>query len=254
MIIGLGLVGGPVYHMIFSWSAGTNGDGVSRIDPGLLGLILATVPVHAGWLAWIFLGERLTKLRVAALVMGLTGVAVVLWGRYGSFDVWPADRIEGPIAATIAAVFGGGLATLTRASRTFYQPVEIVIVSGVFMVLFVGVLHPWGNMGDVLELDAAGWLAAAFLGVLGLGTAFLTWATALSRLSAVTAAMYLFLASVLSALWGYLFDGTAAGWSFAGGAVIVLAAIMLMAMEGSRNNGRAAAPDSATTLPGEAAA
>ena len=108
IVLLLSLVGGPFYHLMFSWSAGTDASGTSRIDPPLLGLILATVPVHTGWLGWLALGERLTPTRIAALALGLGGVATVLIGRHGRIDLLPTEQLEGPIGATFAAVLGAG--------------------------------------------------------------------------------------------------------------------------------------------------
>ncbi len=104
LLIGLALVSGPTYHVVFAWSAGQYAPGRSRIDPGLLGLILATVPVHASWLAWIFLKERLTAIKVIALVFGLLGVATVLYGRFGRLDLLPREHLEGPMGATLSAI------------------------------------------------------------------------------------------------------------------------------------------------------
>jgi drug/metabolite transporter (DMT)-like permease len=70
--------------------------------------------------------------------------------------------------------------------------------------------------------------------------AWLTWASALAGLPAVTVAMYLFLASVLAALWGWLFDGSAPGWPFVPGALLVLAGLLIMARTGGGR--RAAEP------------
>jgi len=241
IILGLSIVGGPLYHNVFSWSAGTNGEGVSRIDPALLGLILATIPVHTGWLGWIFLREKLSPARIAALALGLVGVGVVLFGRYGTLNMLP-EHLEGPLAATVAAVLGAGIAVYTRAARSVYTPLDLVAVCGVLMVAFNAVLHPWANLGDVAHLTPRGWIAAVFLGVFGLGIAFLTWATAMRGLAAVSAATYLFMACVLAALWGWLFDGTPVGRPFVAGAALVLAGLLVMAWAG-RRSAKAKRPD-----------
>ncbi|NNF43061.1 MAG: DMT family transporter [Phycisphaerales bacterium] len=242
LVLGLSLVGGPLYHQTFSWSAGTSAAGVSRIDPALLGLVLATVPVHTGWLAWLFLGERLSLRRVAALTLGLVGVAVVIVGRFGRFDLLPAEQLEGPIGATAAAMLGGGVAVLTRAARRVYGPLELAAVCGVFMVAMNAALHPIAGLDAIGTLSAGGWIAAIFLGIFGLGVAFLTWATALSGLPAVTVAMYLFLASVLAAFWGWIFDDTPAGWPFVAGAALVLSGLIVMATSERRSVRTPAAP------------
>jgi drug/metabolite transporter (DMT)-like permease len=228
VVVALSLVGGPLYHNVFSWSAGTNASGVSRIDPALLGLILATVPVHTGWMARVFLGERLTTAKIIALTLGLGGVAIVIAGRHGRIDLWPASNLEGPIGATVAAVLGAGIAVLMRAARTIYGPLDLMIVAGLLMVFWNALLHPWADLGRVADMSAAGWVALIVLGVFGLGVASVTWAAALSGLPAVTCAMYLFVACVLAAFWGWLFDGKPIGWPFVAGAALVLTGLVVM--------------------------
>jgi len=72
------------------------------------------------------------------------------------------------------------------------------------------------------------------------------WAFAVvASLMAIGAAMYLFLASVLAALWGYLFNGMPVGWPFVAGGALVLAGLLLMALQSRRAaNGAHAAPES----------
>ncbi|MCP3906341.1 MAG: DMT family transporter, partial [Planctomycetes bacterium] len=173
--------------------------------------------------------------------LGLVGVAVVLRGRCEQLDLLPAHQEE-PIPATVAAMLGAGVAVCTRGPRSVYGPFELVAVCGALTVVFNAVLHPWANLGDVAHLTTQGWLAAVFLGVFGLGVAFLTWATAMRGLAAVSAATYLFMASVLAALWGWLFDGQGVGWPFAAGATLVLTGLLVMAWA-SRRGARAQPPD-----------
>ncbi len=130
---------------------------------------------------------------------------------------------------------------LTRAARRIYPPIDLVAVSGGLIVLFCSVLHPVADLQRVASMSAAGWFAALFLGIMGSGVAFLTWATALSRLQSVTVAMYLFLASVLAALWGYLFNGTPVGLAFVAGGALVLIGLLLMASQ-SRPGAVSSAP------------
>ena len=95
LIIGLAFVGGPFYHLVFAWSAGKAPTGDDRISSALLGLIMATVPIYASFLAWIFLRERLTIAKFLALALGISGVVFVLIGRFGRIDLLPREHLEG---------------------------------------------------------------------------------------------------------------------------------------------------------------
>ena len=125
----------------------------------------------------------------------------------------------------------------------------------VWIVLFCAPFHPWAELERIPEMSRDGWIAAGFLGVFGSFIAFITWAYALSRLQAVTAAMYLFLSSILAALWGWLFNGQAVGWPFGMGAMLVFAGLLVMARSSSSASSKSApaTPRSADASPASAA-
>jgi len=229
IVVVVAIVAGPMYHLIFAWSAGQTASGEPRIDTALLGLIIATVPVHTAWLARLFLGERMHFIKIIALVLGLGGVALVILGRYGRIDLLPREHLEGPIGVTIAAIVGGGIAVCTRAARKVYGPFDLVAVSGVLIVLMCAAFAPIAEMHRFASMPAIGWVGIGFLGLFGSGVAFVTWATALRGLQAATAATYLFMASVLGAIWAWIFRGQTIGWPFVPGAVMVFAGLLLMA-------------------------
>lgn len=219
LLVVAGFVSGPGYHLPLAWAGG---DG--RIDAALMGLIIATIPVHAGWLAWVALGERLNWAKGLGLLLGLSGVMVVIIGRNGGIDFLP-NQLAGPIATTVAAILGAGIATVNRASRTVCGPLDFVAVTGAIGVVLVLVIHPFAGL-DVLPVDRwQVWWAGFYLGFVALGIAYVTWVTALSGLETVTVAMYLFLTSVLSALWGWIWQDNEIGWPFAAGAALVLAGL-----------------------------
>ncbi len=234
LVIGLAIVGGPLYHFVFAWSAGKTPTGADRISSALLGLIMATVPIYASLLGWIFLRERLTIAKVLALALGLGGVAFVLIGRYGRIDLLPREHLDGPIGVTCAAIGGGGISVLTRANRTVFCPLDLVAVSGVLMVLMSLLLIPAMDAGRVVDMTPRGWLGITFLGIAGSGLAFITWATALRGLQTGSAATYLFLASMLGSIWAWIFRGQSISWTFIPGALMVLSGLMLMARAGAR--------------------
>jgi len=243
LVIGLAVVGGPLYHLIFAWSANKTPTGEDRITSALLGLIMATVPIYASFLGWVFLRERLTIAKFIALGLGLGGVVFVLIGRYGRIDLLPRENLEGPIGVTCSAIVGGGISVLARANRTVYKPLDLVAVSGTLMVLMSLLLIPWMDTGRVVEMSSRGWVGITFLGIAASGLAFITWATALRGLQTGIAATYLFLASMMGAVWAWIFRGQAVSWAFIPGAAMVLAGLLIMARAGARTQQSAAQPD-----------
>ncbi len=236
LVIAMSLVAGPMYHFTFAWSTG---DG--RIDVALLGLILSTVPIHTGWLGWLFLKEKLTLIKVCALALGLLGVITVIVGRSGRVDLLP-EEMAGPIGAMCAAMFAAGGTILTRACRSVLGPLDLFSVTGVILLITVAPFHVVTDFQRISEMGPQGWWAAVYLGVFGSGIAYFAWVAALSGLQALNVAMYLFLACVLAALWGWIFRGETIGWPFALGGVLVLTGLVLPALA---KNGNAVSPKAA---------
>ena len=230
----LTVVGGPLYHLVFSWSAGVGSSGASRLDPALLGLIMATVPVHTSWLAWIVLRESLTFRKILALALGLTGVFVVVLGRHGSVDLWPREALEGPIGATASAIIAGGIVVLTRACGRFLGPIDLVAVSGVGIGVLCAPLLLITSPERLAAMSPLGWGAIIWLGTGASLLAFVTWATALRRLQALTVATYLFLSSLLAACWQWLLGGDGVQPTYFLGAGLILTGLLIMAHQGAR--------------------
>lgn len=220
LIIAIGLVGGPGYHLMLAWGAAEN-----RIEASLMGLIIATVPIHVGWLAWLALGERLTLQRITALALGLGGILLVVYGQFGEIAFWQ-PAIAGPVAVTIAAMLGALNTVMSRGARTIISPLDLLAISGVFSVVACLAYQPFVNMGDVLDMPWTGWWAAFYLGIPAIGVAYFAWFMAVSGLPAVSVAMYLFLTSVLSAFWAWLWQGNQLGWPYVLGSALVLSGLL----------------------------
>lgn len=70
--IPVGATGAALPFILVSWS-------VTRIESGLVGILLATMPLGVAFLSHFFIkGGRLTWYRVAGLVLGLAGVVILL--------------------------------------------------------------------------------------------------------------------------------------------------------------------------------
>ncbi|MCZ6837079.1 MAG: DMT family transporter [Planctomycetota bacterium] len=224
LVLAMSLLSGPMYHFTFAWASGEG-----RISVALLGLIIATIPIHTGWLGWLILKEKLSVMRGIALALGLAGVVVVLFGQNEGLVLLP-QKLAGPIAATCAAMFASLGMILTRANRGVLGPLDLFAVSGVVVVVIAAMFHPVADFERIGAMGLEGWGSAIFLGTFGSGIAYLTWVAALTGLQAVTVAMYLFLASVLATLWGWVFRGEEVNWMFALGGVMVLAGLLLPAL------------------------
>jgi drug/metabolite transporter (DMT)-like permease len=229
LICAIGLASGPLYHLVLAWSAAEH-----RINASLMGLIIATIPIYVGILAWIFLGEKPTLRRVAGLALGVGGVAIVIVSRAGNHAISspPLSEVStglgenvtlaGPLAVTLAAILAAVNTVMSRAARHAVGPVDLTALSGLIAISVCLAIHPFANMHAVLNMPWQGWWAAFYLGFIAIGLANLSWYAAVAGLQAGSVAMYLFVPSVLSALWAWLWQNNEIGWGYIAGSALVL--------------------------------
>ena len=157
-------------------------------------VIAYTMPVWTALLAWPLLGERLTLLRIVALVMAFAGLASLFGGDGLSAS---AAKLPGMLLAFIGAVgFAFGTIFLKRFPIKLPGATSAALQIGVgsLPVALVGsfIEHP-----DVRVLTMAGWSALAYMTFAGFCIAYVSWFAALERLPASIAAIGTMLAPVI---------------------------------------------------------
>ena len=157
-------------------------------------VIAYTMPVWTALLAWPLLGERLTLLRIVALVMAFAGLASLFGGDGLSAS---AAKLPGMSLAFIGAV---GFAFGTIFLKRF--PIKLPGASSAALQIGVGSL-PVALVGSFIEhpdvrvLTMAGWSALAYMTFAGFCIAYVSWFAALERLPASIAAIGTMLAPVI---------------------------------------------------------
>lgn len=195
-----------------------------------LGLAEATVMGFTAALmiapiARILLGERFGPVSVAAAVIGFAGAAVTLSGQTGG---GPEDgnRVLGAVAVLVSALTYATSVVLLRMRAQKEDTLTIVLLANV-LPAFIG-LPLLIAIDPVPQLVHVPVFAA--LGVFGLSIWWL-FTIAYGRAPAQRLAPLEYTALIWSALFGWLFFGEVPGWQLYLGAVIIIAACMMVAFE-----------------------
>ncbi len=157
------------------------------ILPASEAAILAyTMPVWTAVLAWPVLGERLTPLRVVAMIMAFAGIVVLMGG----------SGVEASVAKLPGIVLA--LATaLTYALGTIYLkrfPIAMPTMASASWQLGVGCL-PVAVVGfaierpDIAALSIVGWACLAYNAIVQQCIGYACWLAALQRMPASAAAI-----------------------------------------------------------------
>jgi drug/metabolite transporter (DMT)-like permease len=170
-------------------------------------IVTYTLPIWANLLAWPVLGERPTRFSVLALLLGLSGVALLV-GVDASAASWA--KLPGITMGLIAAVLFGLGTVLSKQRPLALPPVTVVawqVAIGLVPILLLSFSETpaWGAVTPL------GWTAAFYVAVLPMTVAYLTWFRALRLLPAGTAATGVLIAPMVGVIASALMLGDPLG-------------------------------------------
>jgi drug/metabolite transporter (DMT)-like permease len=152
--------------------------------------ILAVAPVLAAVLAWATLGEPISRRTALAMVLALSGVAVML-GAPGEAS------LTGDGLAFVAALAFSVMIVITR----WRHEVSMAPATCLSQAILVAAFLPFASPGEISG-DDLGWLAALGIGQIGLGFALLTVGARL--IPAAQVGLITLLEVVLGPVWVWL--------------------------------------------------
>ena len=179
--------------------------------------ILAVAPVLAALLARATLGEPISRRTALAMVLALSGVAVML-GAPGEAS------LTGDGLAFVAALAFSVMIVITRWRREVSMAPATCLSQAILVAAFLPFASPAEISGDDLA-----WLAALGIGQIGLGFALLTVGARL--IPAAQVGLITLLEVVLGPVWVWVALDERPGTLTLVGGTIVIAAIVLQTRE-----------------------
>ncbi|HLG80386.1 MAG TPA: DMT family transporter [Bradyrhizobium sp.] len=177
--------------------------GLKYVSAGLGGLIVSANPVFTAALAALLLGEALTWRKIAGLLLGIAGVAFIVWHRISV----GTDSLHGVLftLASLASIVAG-----TILFKLFAPKGSLWIGNGIQNLAAGIVLAPialgFADIHDIVpSLRLAG--AFAFLVLGGSIVAYALWFHMLKVCGATAASAYHFIMPPLGMLFAYLVLG-----------------------------------------------
>lgn len=202
--------------------------GETRISSVLAGVLNATTPLMT--LVFVLLivpGERISRTRIAGLLVGFTGVLVVL----GAWRGLEAGLLEGGLACLAAtACYGAGFAYTRRffsggghsASALSAVQITCATLQLALVAPALGGLPSWPGMSAAVAL--------VVLGAAGTGLAYVLNLDVIRAAGPTVASTVTYVAPLWSTAVGALLLGEPVGWNtLVGGAVVVGGVLMARA-------------------------
>lgn len=158
---------------------------VQWLNVGEAALLVYTMPIWVTLLAWPIRREPPTLKTIVALVLGVSGIAVLLGGQVTAFGL---HKMYG-IVLTLSAAILFALGTVTTRTPLPLPPLVSVawqVGLGCAPMLAAGLLF---ERSGVHALSHAGWATLIYMAVVPMGLCYVCWFAALRNLAPSTASI-----------------------------------------------------------------
>ncbi|MDB5886806.1 MAG: protein of unknown function transrane [Polaromonas sp.] len=191
------------------------------ISTGLASILNATVPMFGALIAWAWLKDKLTGWRIAGLVIGFAGVAM-LAGDQAGFK--PAGSGVAPGWALLACLFAcvcyGISASYTKRYLSGLPPLVTATGSQIGATLGLALPAAWLWPARMPSLPA--WLALLVVGVVCTGIAYILFFRLIEHAGPPRALSVTFLVPVFAVMYGAIFLGESVTPWMAGCAAVIV--------------------------------
>jgi drug/metabolite transporter (DMT)-like permease len=210
----IGLVNSALPFTLFTLAA-------LAINAGLSAILNSTAPLWAAAIAALWLGERLSPLRLTGLAVGFGGVLFLAWDK-ASFKADDHGVSAGvAIAACLLATLCYGFAA-NYTKRALQGVSPLAVAAGSQSAAAVALALPAAWAWPAQTPSGTAWWALAALALLCTGVAYLMFFRLIARLGPSRAISVTFLIPVFGVLWGTLFLGEAVTGAMMAGCAVIL--------------------------------
>lgn len=224
-----GVINSAIPFALFAWA-------VLHITTGLSSILNATVPLFGALVAWIWLGDRIGRLRWVGLALGFAGVALLAWRAPAAIGLRSGPAGWAVAACLLASSCYAIAASYARRYLVGLPPLATATGSQFGATLVLAPLALWQWPAHPPGLRA--WVAVVAIAVLCTGIAYILYFRLIAHAGPSRALAVTFLAPVFAVLYGVVFLGeSVTAWMVGCGVVIVCGTMLstgLIAPRGRR--------------------
>ncbi|MBC3766561.1 DMT family transporter [Neptunicella marina] len=211
----VGLVNTAIPFCLFAFATLTLGAGYTSI-------INACAPMFAAIIAFFWLGQRLTRSAIVGLVIGFSGVVVLVSGDHGQLT----ENIALPVLAGLGATALYGLAVcMTKHYLTGVRSLAIATGSQLFsaIILLPFAVFTWPETAP----SSKAWWQICALGIACTGFAYILYFRLIANVGISKAVSVAYLVPLFGIVWGALFLGEVISVDMIMGGLTILLGVSL---------------------------
>jgi drug/metabolite transporter (DMT)-like permease len=197
----VGILNSAAPFCLFAWAELT-------LSAGVTSVINATTPLWGAVVAYVWLKDRLSGLRVVGLVVGFAGVLALVWDQLAlraGDGASTTTAALAALAALLASALYGVAASYTKRHLMGVDPLTVAAgtMTGATLVLTPFAVATW----PAAPISPHAWGAVLGLGVACTGVAYLLFFRLIAAIGPARAITVTFVIPVFGILWGALFLG-----------------------------------------------
>jgi len=209
-LLAVGAFNAALPFLLFAYAA-------QSLGAGFLSVANAVTPVWGAVIGWLWLKDRLPRMRALGLLISVSGIVVLVWDKLNFGDGGSGLAV---LAAISAPIFYGIAANWTKRYLTGVDALANATGSMVAASLLLLPLAILAWPEQPVSLKA--WQAIAVLAVVCTGAAYIVFFRLIANVGPTGAVSVTFLVPIFGLLWGAWFLGEALTPSILAGAAIIL--------------------------------
>ena len=186
------------------------------ITAGLSAVLNSATPLFTAMLAWLWLGDRMTTLRIVGLVVGFAGV---VWIGWDGADFKPGGSAWAIGACLVATMSYAVAPNLTKRRLGGVAPLAVAAGSQLAAALLLAI--PAAFAWPATTPPAMDWVAAALLALLCTGVAYILYFRLIANAGPTNAVAVTYLIPPFAILWGFVLLGESLSASIVAGCAII---------------------------------
>lgn len=215
----LGLINNALPYALISW-------GEQYIDSGVAAVLNSTTPLFTMLVAHLFLtDDRMTRQRVLSLLLGFAGI-VLLFSR----DIFTGFRgsLLGQMAVLLASLSYAFASVFARRTTKELNLVVRPLVPLLGADLLMWALVPVFESPVSFPRLSLTWFSIIWLGVLGVGAAFLLYYYLLHSVGPTRTVLVTYVFPLVGVALGAIFLNERLDWQLVAGTVLIIASVVMV--------------------------